>query len=493
MSLAQRTVKGVFWAYITFFSGRFVTLITTVILARILVPADFGLIGWALLCLGFIEATRDFGIMDALIYTSERIEDSADTAFWSNIGIGILQFAVAYIAAPLSLYFIDDPRIVDILRVMSLVFILNSLGNTHDALLQKDLKFRLRYMPMLYSAFIKGVASVILAFLGFGVWSLVLGHVIGAVVRLVARWLLIDWRPRFRFFMDRARALWGYGIYILLFSVLEIALEFADQLIIGILLGEVQLGYYTIAARIPEMLILNFSMVLGRVIFPTFVRMKDDLANLTLGFLTTTKYTALITVPASLGLVAVAPELVYLFFGPQWSQAIPFFRVLSLLAMVGTLSWSAGDVFKAVGRPDISTKLLVVEALYTFPIIWMFGTMTGNAVMASVGNLIAACISMLLRLGLVAYFLKATPTLYTGVFRSALFGAFTMFGAVLLWRSQIPAWGTFPTLVSSVVVGIVIYVPILWLLERDELWAARDMLVSILRRDTTASIETVES
>lgn len=315
MSLAQRTVKGIFWAYATFFGGRLLTLVSTAILARVLVPKDFGLIGFALVLLAFIEVARGFGINEALIYITDETMEAANTAFILNIGISLLQTALVFMLAPLSLHFFDDPRIVDVVRVMSLSFILNGLGQTHDALLQKELEFQRRFVPDLLSTILKGVVSIALALLDGGVWSLVIGHLVGNLARTAAKWWVLRWLPTFRFYRHRARELWGYGVHILAFEMLNIALEQADQLLIGTMLGALQLGYYSIAARIPEMIIANFSIVLTRVIFPTFAKMKEDREQLINGFLTTTKYTALVTVPFGFGLASVAPELILVVFG----------------------------------------------------------------------------------------------------------------------------------------------------------------------------------
>lgn len=482
MGLARRTIRGVAWAYTVFFSARFATLITTAILARILFPEDFGLIGFSLLFLNFVEATRDFGVKDALIYNDERLEDTADTAFWLNIAIGSLQYALAFLVAPLANNFIDDTRIVMMIRLMSLTFIINALGNTHDGLLQKDLEFRRRYIPNLYSSILKGIISVILALAGAGVWSLVVGHVIGSVIRTIVIWNLKPWRPRFQFHRDRARALWNYGVYILLFNILAVGLEQADQLFIGTLLGEEQLGYYTIAARIPEMVIANFSLVLTTVLFPTYAKMKNDIPQLTQGFLTTTRYTSFITIPAGFGLAAVAPELVTVAFGNNWEPAVVILRVLAFLGMAATLPWSVGDVFKAIGRPDLSTKLLLLEALITFPLIWLLASETREAAMASFANLIAISIAAVLRFVLVSRFLKFPVWDFIKIFAAPFIAGIIMFALVAAWREVAASLPALIILIISVAIGAIVYPAIMFILEKDELMQTRDYLTDMIRR-----------
>jgi len=481
VNLAQRTIKGMAWAYLVFFSGRLITLVTTAILARILVPADFGLIGLALLMLSFIEATQDFGVKDAMIYNDDRLRDTADTAFWMNALIGAAQYLLAVLVAPLAARFIDDTRVVLMVRVMALTFIINALGNTHDGLMQKDLRHRLRYLPTLYSSIIKGVVAVVLALAGAGVWSLVVSHVIGAAVRTVAKWMLIDWRPRLLFFADRARSLLSYGVYILALNVLGIALEQADQLMIGTLLGEIQLGYYSIAARIPEMVIANFSIVLTSIVFPAYSKIKNDSDLLAQGFLTTTKYTAFVTVPAGLGMVAVAPELVVIVFGREWEPAIRLMQVLSLMGVMATLPWSVGDIFKATGRPDLSTKLLVIEAVYSFPLIWFFAYHWREAVWVSFANFLTVCASVVLRLGLMTRFLPVTFKTFITIFRGPFIAGAAMYGAVMAWRSSASDLPAILVLLVSIVLGGVVYVGLLYIMERQDIHEKGAFLLEMVR------------
>ncbi|NDJ87041.1 MAG: lipopolysaccharide biosynthesis protein [Chloroflexi bacterium] len=450
-------------------------------MARLLTPEDFGLVAFAIIIVTFIEAARGFGVNDALIYTSEDVDKAADTAFIINVVLGIAQFALAYALSPLLVNVFDDDRIVEIVRVISLVFVFNGFGQTHDALLQKELQFRKRFLPEIIGTVFKGISSIALAVAGFGVWSLVIGQLVGAATRTVAKWLVLRWWPRFRFYPQQARLLWNYGVQILLFEILSIALDQADQTLIGTMIGQVQLGYYSIGVRIPEMVIANFSLVLTRVLFPAYTKLKDNIAGLTNAFLATTKYTAFITVPAGFGMAAVAPELILVVYGPKWEESIILLQVLAFLGMVATLPWSAGDVLKALGRPDISTRLLMVEALYTFPMIYLFVAESRLAVMASLANLIALCITTVLRLYVTSRFLNINPLVFFKLFRSPFLSAGAMFAAVTLWRNALSGSPLVLILLTSIILGAIVYAALLWIMEKRDILSARDMLVSLMK------------
>ncbi len=481
MSLAERTVKGMFWVYAGYIGRRLFSLFRTAILARILIPEDFGLFSFAILIVTYLEIVRGFGIREALIYNTDDPEDAADAAFWSNIAIGTFQFILALLLAPLAVKLIDDPRIVDLIRVLSLNFILVSLSQTHDALLQKDLKFRRRFMPDLASSIVTFVVAIALAYLGMGVWSFAIGHIAGAAARTAVLWATLPWRPHFRLNWAKVRSLWGYGYHLLLFGLLGTAMEYADQSIIGVLLGAIQLGYFTIASKVPEMVIANFSLILTEVLFPIYTKLNDDRKKLTDAYLKTTKYTAFVTAGAAAGMAAVAPELILVFFGDQWEPAIPLLKVLSFLGLALTIPWAAGDAIKAIGKPGINTGLLVTEALYTFPMIWFMTQQNPLAVTASRANLIASSIAAVIRLLVVSYYLKFNPLIFFRLFIPSFLSAGVMYWVVNTWRTFVSGLPDVVVLITAVLVGVAVYCGILFVLERKDILEAFELLQKMYR------------
>lgn len=484
MNIVSRALKGIFWSYANYFWQRLLNLATTAILARLLVPSDFGLVASALIVMTMFDAIRNFGINDALIYTSEKVEESADTAFIINSLTGLAQYAVVYLLAPFVIHFFDDPRLVDILRVIALGFIFDGLGKTHDALLQKELKFKKSTVPEISATTLKGIASIALAWLGYGVWSIVIGQVIGAAAQTAAKWWALGWVPRLRFHMDRVRALWNYGVHVLLFSLLVVALDLADQTLIGTMLGQEQLGYYSIGVRFPELIIANFSLILSKTLFPTFSKINKDIGLLRSAYLLSIKFTAFATVPAGLGMVAVAREVILIVFGTQWEPAIILMQVLALLGVVSALMWSVGDTLKALGRPDISTKILVIEAIYTFPMIYFITAGTRLAVMASLANLIAISIGAIIRMVVIARMLEIKSTSFFDAFRSPFASAIFMGVVIYGWQALADPLGLSPiiSLIVSVTLGAVIYAVCMWWMEKASILEARDTILNTLRR-----------
>ncbi|MFO1055791.1 MAG: lipopolysaccharide biosynthesis protein [Dongiaceae bacterium] len=486
MSLGRRAGIGIAWAYGAFLGQKLLNLLTTAVLARLLFPADFGVIAFALVVVGLIDAVRDLGVKDALIYDADEGGEAADTAFAINVAMGVLQGLALLLLAPAAAALIDDPRTTGVLRAMAIVPVINALAVTHDGLLQRALSFRRCYAADFLAALGRTAVTLGLAFAGCGLWSIVAGLIAGAAGRTWGRWLLLPWRPRRRFVAARARALLGYGVHVLTVRLLDVLLERADQLLIAILLGPVQLAFYYMAARIPEIAIANFNQVLTQVLFPAYARIADDRARLTAAYRQATRYTALAIVPAGVGLALVAPELVPVVFGARWAPAVPLVQVLALVGVAASLPWSAGDVLKAIGRPDIPTRLVLLEALYSFPLVVLLGVVSRQALWIALAYLIALSLTAIIRLWVVRRFLALPRGFYAGLFAAPFAASGLMAAGVAALRHALAGWPPMAILSVSILGGALIYGAAALLLAGPDLRRAaaelRLLLPQLLRR-----------
>ncbi len=469
MGTVAKTISGVIWAYAAFVGEKLSLFVTTAVLARLLIPDQFGIIASALLVLAVVDAFRDFGIKDALIWNDTEPELSADTSFWFHVVLGVALTAGVFAAAPLIGEALNSPLLSDVLRLMAFAFVLNGLGMTHEAVLQKNLLFRQRYIIDLIAALIKGVVSVSLAFADYGVWALAYGYVVGVATRTAGRWLVLRWAPRLRFSMDRCKALIAYGRHVLAVNLMDIAIDRADQIAIVLMLGDVSLGYYYIAARIPETVIFHFNIVLTRVLFPVYIRVKNDRDELIRYLLQTARYTGYLVIPIGIGLAVVADLAIVVFFGDQWAQAAPVLSILSLVGIGYSPMWSAGDGAKAIGRPDVLSRLTVIEVLYSVPIIfgmvWFFRTIEA----AALGLFLSLVIYNVLRLTVMSRVLAFRALDYLAVFRSAALAATAMAAAVGLLRWLVPFSSMTLELIAAISLGGFVYCAILWWQDRDRL------------------------
>ncbi|MCA9872154.1 MAG: lipopolysaccharide biosynthesis protein [Anaerolineales bacterium] len=465
-NLVKATLHGTFWLYAATYSGKILVFISTVILARLLQQTDFGLAGYALIVISFLEVLSDLGIGSAVIYYRDD-QKVLDTAFWLNLATGFALFALTWFVAPYAAVFFNDPRITAMTRFLGLSFPLTAVGNIHSALLRKNLTFKRKFVPDITKSFGKGVLSVVLALAGLGAWSLVIAQVFGTAVSVIALWWVSPWRPGFQFDREMARPLLGYGTNIVAVNGLGTFINQVDYLVVGRVLGAAALGVYTLAFRIPELLVKEFCANAGQVIFPAYAKIREDRAALSQGFLITMRYMSLITVPVALGLAAVSQPLVITFFTEKWAAAIPVLSAISIYTLIRSITFNIGDVYKAQGRPDILTRLSLVKAVMLAPALWWAAVVVGSITAVAWMQVVIAFLAGLLNLVVAARLLDTPLSRITRTFWPSLAAGTVMAVIVRALLSQLGDWPSIWQLVAGVAVGAVVYGAILWFWQRE--------------------------
>ncbi len=478
--LARATVTGVAWTYLAFALGKGLVFISTIILARLLVPEDFGLLALGLLAVGILDGLRGLGVGAALIYRKEDTERAASVAFFISLAVGMALTAAVLAAAPLAAGFFREPRVEPVLRTLSVGFLLSALASVPAALIRKRLAFRQRMVPELGKTAAKGLISVLLALAGFGVWSLVVGQLAGGATQTLLYWQVGRWRPRLVFDRVVARQLLGYGSQIVLVALLGIVLKNLDYLMIGRRLESSELGYYTIAFRIPDLFIVSLCAIVSQVLFPAFARLRHDVAALRQGFLAAQRYTALVTVPVGLGTAIVAADFVQVFYTSKWAPAIPVMEALAVYSLLQSLSYNAGDVYKAIGRPGILNYFGGVRLAVTLPLLWIAA---GHGILwVALAQAGIALVFTAAQLILVCRLLGVRAAALLGALRPALVSGAVMFAATL-GIERVLTLGAAPRLAAVSLGGALVYLAMLWLTHRQ---AIEDAVGLFRRRETPA-------
>jgi lipopolysaccharide exporter len=372
-------IHGTAWRYVSYFSGKFLVFLSTIVLARLLAKEDFGVVGYALTAIAFLDVASDLGVVEAVVYYKED-KRTYSTAFWISLGIGIFLFGLSWALAPLLAIYFRDERIVEVNRIIALTFPFNALGSTHEAILRKNLAFNRITIPVFFRALTKGLASIVLAFMGFGAWSLVWGQLSGTFISSITLWIITPWRPTFEFDGGRARALLKYGIRNIGIDFLSMILLNLDYWLVGRYLGVVALGVYTISYRMPELLILQFARIVSQVIFPIYTKMRDVPGGLARGFRRATAYVSLVTIPLGIGLALLARPFTLVFLTEKWADAIPVIQGIAIYAMLLSLMHNASSAYKAQGNFRVMTWLGLIRLALLLPALWWAVTITGSIV-----------------------------------------------------------------------------------------------------------------
>lgn len=472
--IGVRAVHGMLWTYLSVAGSKLLVFFSTVVLARVLIPAEFGQVGFALLIISYMDTVGDLGVSSALIYEREKPEEAANVTFIVSVAMGLTWFATAFAIAPLVADFFHDPGVVPIIRVMALVFVINSLGNTHDALLRRDLEFKKRIVPDFAMALVKGLCSIALAFGGWGSWSLVLGQLIGASAATIALWAVVPWRPGLQATWNTARGMLRYSGKIVLVDVISAVVYNADYVVVGRLLGSAALGLYTLAYRTPELLITMVIWVIGKVTFPVYSKLRLDPAGLSNAFLMTLRYLSLVTLPAGMGLAVLGGIFVSDLYGANWVSATLTMQALALVCSLRSLGSHAGDVYKATGHANILIKLGLLRAALLVPaMVW--GARYGILGVA-LAQLVITAGSTLLNLYVAGRVLSLSAWSLLREFRVATVASVAM---VLVLQLLLPFLVAMPKgvgLAIGVCTGACVYALMVWLTGRDIIEQVRTTL-----------------
>ncbi|MBL1210226.1 lipopolysaccharide biosynthesis protein [Geminocystis sp. GBBB08] len=363
MTINKQVFQGVLWSIIQNWGSQAGSFIVFLILARLLTPQDFGLLSLANIFLAFMNIFLEQGFTSALIQRKKLDSEHLDTAFCTQVITGIfLTFISFFLAKNIALFF-NQPRLTVIIQCFSFLFIINSFGHIFQAVLQRDLNFKILAVRSLIAIIISGFLAIIFALLGFGVWSLVIQQFTYESGIVIVMWNAIDWRPKLKFSYAHFQDLFNFSIYIFFTQFLMFFYIKSDNLLIGYFLGEIALGYYAIAYRILEVMTQLLIGVINQVAFPTFSKIQTDITLLRQTFLQAIQFTSLIAFPAFFGLLALTPEIIITLFGKQWTPSILVLRILIFSGILSSFFSCMGAVFLTLGKSYLQFYLTLLTII----------------------------------------------------------------------------------------------------------------------------------
>ena len=386
--LGRRAFRGFMWAAASYAGGRLLVFAATLVLARLLVPDEFGLVAFALAVMHYLEYLTDLGLGAALVYRSDaEDQEVSSTAFWIGIAGGVVLFVASWFIAPVLAELGPDERVEELFRVLALYFLFTALGKAHEYRLRRRLDFRRLFWPQFLGGLVKGAVAIALAAGGSGAWSLIIGQLAGALTQSVALWSVHPWRPSFVIARDRLRPMLRFGLGIVAVGLLGQGARNFDYLIVGAKLGAVALGLYYLAFRLPELVILSGFQVANEVLFPFYARLKEGVvegaAELRRGYLQTVRLGSLVAFPAAFGMAALALPLVLTLYGEAWRSSAAPLAWIAIWAGLASLASMPGAVMKALGRSWLLTATGLMQIAILFPAIWIAAEFSITAVAAS--------------------------------------------------------------------------------------------------------------
>lgn len=369
-SLKNKTIKGVGWSAADAFLGQGVTFIVGLVLARLLSPDEYGLIGICLIFTTVLNGIVDSGFSNALIRKKEVTDEDYNTMFITNMVISIVLYVILFICAPLVSDFFHRVELTALVRATGLVLFFNALSITQVTILTKKIDFKTKTKASLVSAIISGVIGIAMAFMGYGVWSLVAQQLSKQLFYTICLWFLNKWCPKFTFYKDSFKYMWGFGWKLLASGILYNIWNQLYQVVIGRFYTSATLGHYTRAKEYANVFSSNLTSIVQRVSYPALAEIQDDKERMVQGYRKIIKVTMFVTAVFMISLGAVSEPMIYTLIGTKWHEAATYLPLICISMSLYPLHAINLNILQVLGRSDIFLYLEVLKKFIgLFPIV----------------------------------------------------------------------------------------------------------------------------
>lgn len=393
-SLKSKTVKGVFWSSIERFSVQGVQFIIQIIIARILLPSDYGLIGMLAIFMAVSQSLIDSGFSNALIRKQNCTNTDYSTVFYFNIVVGIVLYGILYFSAPLIANFYKTPELVLITRVVGITLFINPLTVVQRAILTKRVDFKTQTKASLTAAIISGVIAIVMAYSNYGVWALVVQTIINGVLTALLLWIFSKWAPHKVFSWVSFKEMFSFGSKLLISGLLDTVYRNLFTLVIGKQFNKTELGYYTRADQFAQFPSSNLTGIFGRVTYPILSTLQDDDAKLKEVYRKYLRLSAFGIFPLMTGLAALASPLIILLLTEKWSGVIILLQIVCFSYMWYPIHAINLNLLQVKGRSDLFLRLEIIKK--GFGIIMLFITVPLGIEAMCIGSIITSLIALVI-------------------------------------------------------------------------------------------------
>jgi O-antigen/teichoic acid export membrane protein len=478
--LGKTAIRGISWTVLKSTSTRLVTSVVFVILARLLDPADFGTVALASVFIILISVLVESGFGEAIIQRKELKASDLNSAFWVNNAIGVVLAIVLIATADLIAQSLGQPELAPVLRGLSAVFVLSGLASVPQAILRRDLAFRAIALRGFAGTLAGGLVGIGMALAGAGVWSLVGQMIVTSIVGTATLWAMCSWRPGTEVSVRSLNELFGFSVRILGQRLAYFASRRADDFLVGVVLGPVALGLYSVAYRVLTIVTETVIWTVDSVAFPLLSRLQNDAERRRQVFLALTGLCVAAAVPTFLALSVLAPELTRLAFGEQWLSAIPVMQILALAGIPYAVLHCNKAALNAGGEADLSLRIAILTCVmnvlgFALVVQWGIVAVAGSLVVCSfvLVPISLRAVTRTLVLDVKSYLpLLLAPLLSGGVMVAAMIGVKMLLG---------DSASDFLRLFISLVVAALTYCATFCLTS----WAQVQRLMQYARRDVS--------
>lgn len=361
--IKNKAIKGVGWSFADNILNQGITFLVGLVLARLLTPEEYGLIGIVLIFIAIFNSIVDSGFSNALIRKNDATDKDYNTVFFTNLVLSLVLFLLLLYIAPFIAKFFSQPKLLLLTRVMALIIIINAFAIIQRTILVKKLDFRTQTKVSLIASLISGIIGIGMAMYGFGVWSLVAQQISRQFINSLFLWIYAKWYPKMQFSYNSFLELFGFGWKLLISGLIDTVWKEIYQVVIGKCYSTYTLGQYTRAQQFGSIFSSNLTTVVQRVSYPVLSEIREDKSRLKNAYKRIIKVTMLVTFCCMLGLAAIARPLIVALIGPQWLPAVPFLQIICFQMMLYPLHAINLNMLQVQGRSDLFLKLEIIKKI----------------------------------------------------------------------------------------------------------------------------------
>ena len=362
-SLKEKTIRGVGWSAADAFLAQGVSFIVGLVLARLLSPEEYGLIGIVTIFTTVLLGIIDCGFSNALIRKIKVTEDDYSTLFIFNTIISLVMYGILYVGAPFIAHFFERPQLEPLTRVMGLLLIFQTVSIVQYTILSRDIDFKTKTKASLISAIISGIIGIAMAILGYGVWALVFQQLSRQLLYSVFLWMYIKWLPKLSFSVDSFKYMWGFGWKLLVSGLLDRIWAQLYQVVVGKFYSPASLGQYSRAKEYANIFSSNLTTIVQRVSFPVLSQVQNDEERMVLAYRRVIKTTMFITAVILIFMAAISEPFIYCLIGPQWLESATYLPLICLSMSLYPLHAINLNMLQIQGRTDIFLYLEILKKI----------------------------------------------------------------------------------------------------------------------------------
>lgn len=368
-SLKNKTLKGTFWSTIERLSVQCVGFVVMIIMARVISPAAYGLVGMIAIFIDVSQSLVDSGFSQALIRKQDRSEVDNSTVFYFNIVVGMVLYAILYFCAPLISHFYEQPELRDLLRVIGLSVVINSFVVVQRALLTSDMDFKTQARASFIAALVSGGVGIAMAYTGFGVWAIVVYQLTNLTVNNTLLWIYSSWHPIKAYDWKSFKELFGFGSKLAAAGLLNTIFSNAYLLVIGKFYDSKMVGYYTRAQQFGAFLSSNITQILQRVTYPALCTIQNDRMRLLEAYKMFLRLSAFVVFPLMIGLASLSEPLIFILLTDKWAFAAQLLPVLCLSMMWFPIHAINLNMLQVTGKSNLFLKVEIYKKIITVIVI----------------------------------------------------------------------------------------------------------------------------